>query len=55
MYHPAPEPPDLFWKFREGSAFAWIAVCLCLIAAIFGVSYVLSPDGSTIQLTQLPR
>jgi hypothetical protein len=40
MRHPAPQPPDPFWKFREGSAFAWIAVCLAVLAVIFGFGYV---------------
>ena len=49
------DPSDPFWKFREGSAFAWIAVCLLLLAALFGVAYALNPDGTPLQLTQLPR
>lgn len=51
----APQPLDPFWKFREGSALAWIAVCLILLGAIFGVGYAFYPDGSALQLTQLPR
>jgi hypothetical protein len=55
MNNEVPQPPDPFWKFREGSALAWIAVCLMLLAAIFSVDYVLYPDGSALQLTQLSR
>jgi hypothetical protein len=49
------EPFDPFWKFREGSAGAWIAVCLIVLGVIFGIGFVLYPDGSPLQLTQLPR
>jgi len=49
------EPPDPFWRFREGSGYAWIAVCLILLLTIFGIGYAFYPDGTALELTQLPR
>ena len=34
---------DLFWKFREGSAFAWIAICLLLVGVMMGVCLLVYP------------
>jgi hypothetical protein len=55
MNNQAEQPPDPFGKFREGSAFAWIVVCLVLLGAVFGVGYAFYPEGSALQLTHLPR
>jgi Tfp pilus assembly protein PilO len=50
-----PPSPDPLRRFRDGSAFAWIAICLLLLATIFGVGYAFYPEGEALQLTQLPR
>ena len=53
-----PEEPktkfDPFWKFREGSALAWIVIGLLLLGIIFGAAAALYPDQSPVQFTQIP-